>query len=86
MMALVIFKPVKPSSGYFSLEVLLIPCDRFLWERSNSKVNYGDISTGSKAVFYENIDKEKLSGYCHSTQVDRQKETDRKVCTIQKMF
>ena len=82
MMALVIFKPVKPSSGYFSLKVLLILCDGFHWERSNSKVNYGHISAGSRAVFYENINKENLSGYCHSSQVDRQKETDQKVCTI----
>ena len=37
MMSLVIYKPVKPSSGYFSTEVLLILCDGFHWERSSSK-------------------------------------------------
>ena len=60
MMALVIFRPVKPASGYISTEVLLILCDGFYWERSNHKVNYRDTSTGSRAAVYEDTDKEKL--------------------------
>ena len=46
-------KPVKPSSGYFSTEFLLILCDGFHWERSNRKVNYGAISEDSWAVVHE---------------------------------
>ena len=46
-------KPVKPSSGYFSIEFLLILCDGFHWERSNRKVNYGAISEDSWAVVHE---------------------------------
>ena len=45
--------PVKPSSGYFSIEFLLILCDGFHWERSNRNVNYGTASEDSWAVVHE---------------------------------
>ena len=45
--------PVKPSSGYFSIEFLLILCNGFHRERSNRKVNYGAISEDSWAVVNE---------------------------------